>query len=68
MATAPALEMKPALAALAWPANHRCALGAPLRAGEFVMLGSVVKTVWIESPAVVGIRFAGLGEASVAFG
>lgn len=55
------------LAALVWLANHRAALGAPLRAGEFVMLGSVVKTVWIEGPAAVGIRFAGLGAASVAF-
>ena len=55
------------LAALAWLADHRAALGMPLRAGEFLMLGSVVKTVWIEAPAKVGIRFAGLGEASVTF-
>ncbi len=32
------------LSALAWLADHRAALGLPLRAGEFVMLGSVVKT------------------------
>jgi len=55
------------LSALAWLADHRAALGLPLRAGEFVMLGSVVKTVWIEAPARVEIRFEGLGEASVTF-
>lgn len=55
------------LAALAWLADHRAAAGTPLRAGEFVMLGSVVKTVWIEAPATVTIRFEGLGEASVRF-
>ena len=55
------------LSALAWLADHRAALGAPLAAGEFVMLGSVVKTVWIEAPALVAIRFEGLGEASVRF-
>lgn len=55
------------LSALAWLADHRAAIGAPLRAGEFVMLGSVVKTVWIDAPGTVGIRFEGLGEASVRF-
>lgn len=55
------------LNALAWLADHRAALDAPLRAGEFVMLGSVVKTVWIEGPSAVGIRFEALGEASVRF-
>lgn len=55
------------LAALAWLADHRAALGTPLRAGEFVMLGSVVKTVWLEAPTTVAVRFAGLGEAAVTF-
>lgn len=55
------------LNALAWLADHRAALGAPLRAGEFVMLGSVVKTVWLEAPATVAVRFDGLGAASVNF-
>ena len=31
------------------------------------MLGSVVKTVFIEKPATVSIRFDELGEASVRF-
>jgi len=55
------------MAALAWLANHRAALGKPLRAGEFVMLGSVVKTVHFEAPAEVLIRFEHLGEARVVF-
>lgn len=55
------------LDALAWLADHRAAIGLPLKAGEFVMLGSVVKTVWIDGPAVVSARFEGLGEATVAF-
>lgn len=55
------------LAALAWLADHRAAAGAPLRAGEFVMLGSVVKTVWIERPSAVAVRFEGLGEAAIRF-
>lgn len=53
--------------ALAWLANHRIALGRPLRAGEFVMLGSVVKTVHFTDPAEVLIRFEHLGEARIRF-
>ncbi len=53
------------LNALAWLADHRAEVGTPLRAGEFVMLGSVVKTVWIDRPSTVMVRFEGLGEASV---
>ncbi len=55
------------LNALAWLANHRVSLGRPLRAGEFVMLGSVVKTVHFTEPAEVLIRFEHLGEARVHF-
>ncbi|MDF1792795.1 MAG: hypothetical protein P1U88_12840 [Thalassobaculaceae bacterium] len=55
------------MAALAWLANHRIALGQPLKAGEFVMLGSVVKTVHFTEPAEVVIRFEHLGEARVHF-
>ena len=53
--------------ALAWLANHCISLGAPLKKGKFIMLGSVVKTVFIEKPATVSIRFDELGEASVRF-
>ena len=55
------------MTALAWLANHRIALGKPLRAGEFVMLGSVVKTIHFTEPAEVVIRFEHLGEARVHF-
>jgi 2-keto-4-pentenoate hydratase len=53
--------------ALAWLANHRASLGQPLRAGEFVMLGSVVKTVFFEAPADVAVELEGLGRAEVRF-
>ena len=53
--------------ALAWLANHCISLGAPLKKGKFIMLGSVVKTVFIEKPASVSICFDELGEASVRF-
>lgn len=53
------------LAALAWLADHRAAIGVPLRAGEFVMLGSVVKTMWIDAAVPVTVRFETLGEVSV---
>lgn len=53
------------LNALAWLADHRAEVGMPLRAGEFVMLGSVVKTVWIDRPSTVAVCFEGLGDASV---
>ena len=55
------------LNALTWLADHRAAIGTPLKAGEFVMLGSVVKTVWMDAPVVVTARFETLGEASVRF-
>ena len=55
------------LNALAWLANHRVTLGQPLKAGEFVMLGSVVKTIHFTEPADVLIRFEHLGEARVRF-
>lgn len=41
------------LEALAWLANHRASIGKPLRAGSFVMLGSVVRTVFLDAPARV---------------
>jgi 2-keto-4-pentenoate hydratase len=53
--------------ALAWLANHRASIGQPLRAGDFVMLGSVVKTVFFEAPAEVAVDLAGLSRAEVRF-
>ncbi len=53
------------LAALAWLANHRRLRGAPLRAGQLVSLGSMVKTSWIEAGDTVEIEVSGLGGCSL---
>jgi len=50
------------LAALAWLANHQRDCGRPLRAGQFVTLGSLVKTVWVEAGDSVDVDIAGLGH------
>ena len=55
------------LEALAWLANHRAELGEPLRAGTFIMLGSVVQTVFFDAPATVNADLAGLSRAEVRF-
>ncbi len=55
------------LEALAWLANHRVQMGKPLRAGTFVMLGSVVQTVFLEAPSTVSVSLTGLSEAEVRF-
>lgn len=51
------------LEALAWLANARAARGLGLRAGEFVLLGSVVETRWLAPGDEVRIAIEGLGEA-----
>ena len=53
--------------ALAWVANHRAKLGVPILAGSFVMLGSVVETVFIDKPCHINIKFDGLKPVSVTF-
>ena len=53
--------------ALAWVANHRAKLGVPILSGSFVMLGSVVKTVFIDKPCHINIKFDGLKPVSVTF-
>ena len=53
------------LNALRWLAELRLRLGEPLRAGEFVLLGSVVKTAWLSAGDEVRIDFPGLGGASL---
>jgi 2-keto-4-pentenoate hydratase len=53
--------------ALAWLANHRASIGQPLRAGDFVMLGSVVKTVFFDAPAEITVELEGLSRAEVRF-
>jgi len=56
------------LRALAWLANALAARGRALQDGEFVLLGSVVQTRWVERGDVVEIEIEGLGRASCAFG
>ena len=55
------------LEALAWLANHRVQMRKPLRAGTFVMLGSVVQTVFFDAPARVSVELTGLSQAEVRF-
>lgn len=55
------------MAALAWLANGLAGRGRTLRAGEFVLLGSVVETKWVEAGDLVEIEIEGFGRASCAF-
>jgi 2-keto-4-pentenoate hydratase len=54
--------------ALAWLANHLAAGTKGLRAGEIVLTGSLVKTVWLKAGDAVVMELAGLGTAEAAFG
>jgi 2-oxo-3-hexenedioate decarboxylase/2-keto-4-pentenoate hydratase len=53
--------------ALAWLANRVADFGRHLRAGEFVTLGSVVATHWIQRSDLVAVEVDGLGAASIQF-
>lgn len=53
------------LEALAWLANHMDARGDRLRAGEFVLLGSLVQTVWLNPGDRVEIEINSLGSAQL---
>ncbi len=53
--------------ALAWLANHLAASGQGLRAGQIVLTGSLVKTVWLKSGDKVVMELQGLGTVSVSF-
>ncbi len=55
------------LAALAWLADHMTMTGGQLKAGDFVMLGSIVKTHWFDEPGKAVAEIKGLGEVSVIF-
>lgn len=54
-------------AALAWLAEHTCARGMPLRAGEIVLLGSLVRTRWLSAGANVRIEIDALGAVEASF-
>jgi 2-keto-4-pentenoate hydratase len=53
--------------ALAWLANHLAAGGDGLRAGQIVLTGSLVKTVWLNPGDEVVMDLSGLGTVSVDF-
>jgi 2-keto-4-pentenoate hydratase len=55
------------LEALAWLANLRAREGLPLRAGEFVSLGSMVETKWIDADDEVVVEIDGLGRVTARF-
>ncbi|MEM9627226.1 MAG: fumarylacetoacetate hydrolase family protein [Pseudomonadota bacterium] len=55
------------LEALAWLANRENARGRSLRAGDLVLLGSLVQTQWVSAGSHVAISIDGLGSASVRF-
>jgi 2-keto-4-pentenoate hydratase len=54
--------------ALAWLANHLAAGGKGLRAGEIVLTGSLVKTLWLEAGDRVVMELQGLGSVAATFG
>jgi 2-keto-4-pentenoate hydratase len=54
--------------ALAWLANHLAASGTKLRAGEIVLTGSLVKTLWLDAGDAVTMDLSGLGSVSARFG
>jgi 2-oxo-3-hexenedioate decarboxylase/2-keto-4-pentenoate hydratase len=53
--------------ALAWLANHLAIDGNGLCAGEIVLTGSLVKTVWLKAGDSVVMELAGLGNVAVTF-
>src|SRR6267378_6862176 len=53
--------------ALAWLANHLAADGKSLRAGEIVLTGSLVKTVWLNAGDSVVMELSGLGNVAATF-
>lgn len=54
-------------AALAWLAEHAKARGMPLRAGETMLLGSLVRTQWLRPGASVRIEIDALGAVEAGF-
>jgi 2-keto-4-pentenoate hydratase len=53
--------------ALAWLANHLAADRKSLHAGEIVLTGSLVKTVWLSAGDEVVMELAGLGTVEAMF-
>ncbi len=53
--------------ALAWLANHLATEGKGLRAGQIVLTGSLVKTVWLNAGDEVVMELEGLGRVEATF-
>jgi len=53
--------------ALAWLANHLATAGRGLRAGQIVLTGSLVKTVWLKAGDSVVMELDGLGQVEARF-
>jgi 2-oxo-3-hexenedioate decarboxylase/2-keto-4-pentenoate hydratase len=53
--------------ALAWLANHLATEGRGLHAGQIVLTGSLVKTVWLKAGDRVVMELDGLGRAEARF-
>ena len=53
--------------ALAWLANHLAAEGRGLHAGQIVLTGSLVKTVWLSAGDHVVMELEGLGKVEARF-
>ncbi len=53
--------------ALAWLANHLAAEGKGLHAGQIVLTGSLVKTLWLKPGDGVTMDLSGLGNVSATF-
>ena len=52
---------------VAWLANHLIELGQTLKAGEFVLTGSLVETYWCRMGDCVRADIEGLGSATITF-
>ncbi len=53
--------------ALAWLANHLAAEGKHLRAGQIVLTGSLVKTLWLNAGDKAVMELSGLGTVTAEF-
>ena len=53
--------------ALAWLANHLAEQGKSLRAGQIVLTGSLVKTLWLEAGDRVTMDLSQLGTVDAVF-
>jgi 2-keto-4-pentenoate hydratase len=54
-------------AALAWLANHLAAQRKTLRAGQIVLTGSLVQTMWLKAGDRVAMQLSGLGTVTAEF-